>query len=385
MTIAYLYVGLLTKGGADRVLTEKANWLANHGHHVYIITELQLGRTPIFPLSPKVMLIDIGIDFGKQYQYNIFRRGIFYLNCIRKYKQKLSKILNDIHPDVVITTLGRDLGCLSSIHDDSIKIGEAHTTKDHIRSFHLLEQKGIFYRLLVKYWRKRQEKAVSQLKALVLLTKDDAKSWEGIAQTYVIPNSLPFYPEKGSTCENKQAIIVGRYNDAKGYNYLVEAWLIVNKKHPDWKINIYGSGEMHDDVNDNINKHGLQEVMIMHDPISEIKEKYLESSIYIMSSVYEGFPMVILEAMACGLPVVSFDCPHGPRNIIKNNEDGFLVEPRNTQALAEKICILIENEKLRKQYGAKARENILRFAPDTVMKNWEELFSKLVNEKTIQQ
>ena len=137
---------------------------------------------------------------------------------------------------------------------------------------------------------------------------------------------------------------------------------------------------MHDDVKADINKYGLQEVMIMHDPVSEIKEKYLESSLYIVSSVYEGFPMVILEAMACGLPVVSFDCPHGPRNIIKDGEDGFLVEPQNAQALAKKICLLIENEKLRKQFGEKARKNILRFAPDTVMKKWEELFSSLVNK-----
>ena len=108
-------------------------------------------------------------------------------------------------------------------------------------------------------------------------------------------------------------------------------------------------------------------------------DKYLESSICVLSSRYEGFSLVIMEAMACGVPVVSFDCPHGPRNIIKHGEDGLLVEYLNPQALADGLCQLIENEDLRKRLGSNARNNILRFSQDTIMGQWDALFHKITN------
>ena len=120
----------------------------------------------------------------------------------------------------------------------------------------------------------------------------------------------------------------------------------------------------------------------MHNPVDNIMEKYKDSSICVLSSRYEGFSLVILEAMSCGVPVVSFDCPYGPRNIIKNGEDGILIEPLNYQALAEGICQLIENKSLRMQLGANARENVLRFSQDSIMEQWEDLFHKLVNDGT---
>ena len=110
-------------------------------------------------------------------------------------------------------------------------------------------------------------------------------------------------------------------------------------------------------------------------------EQYLDSSIFVMSSRYEAFPMVLLEAMACGVPCVSFDCPHGPRNIIRNGEDGLLVEYLNPQALADGICRLIEDEALRKQLGAKARQNIQRFSQSVVMHQWTELFDTLISQR----
>ena len=115
----------------------------------------------------------------------------------------------------------------------------------------------------------------------------------------------------------------------------------------------------------------------MHEPTDNIREKYLESSICVVSSRYEGFSMVILESMACGVPVVSFDCPHGPRNIIRNGEDSILVEYLNTQAMADNICELIEQPEQRKALGAKAQENIKRFSRDCVMKQWTTLFEEL--------
>lgn len=372
--IMYVFSELTIKGGTDKVLTEKANYLSAHGYDVTIVTEAQMGRTPVFPLSPSVKLIDIGLNFNKQYTQPLFHRAYTYLHYIHIYKKKLKEIFEREKPDIVITTMGRSLDFITKIRDGSIKIGEAHTTKYHLRSLHLLEKKGSIYKWIARQIRKKQITNAQKLSALVLLTPEDAKDWEGVTKTFVIPNSIPLIPKESSKLDNKKAIFVGRYNDAKGYEYLVEAWNIVHQRHSDWIIDIYGSGELHDEVEQWIKEAQLQECMIMHEPTSQIMEKYLESSICVVSSRYEGFSMAIVEAMACGVPCVSFDCPFGPRNIIKNGEDGILVDYLNIHALASNICKLIENDDLRKRLGTKAKENIHRFSQDTIMEKWIALF-----------
>lgn len=377
MKIFYIYTALTTKGGADRVITEKANWLSEHGHNVAIITDTQMGRPPVFPLSSKVRLIDLAIDFSSEYGHNFLVRTIIYFKLMHVYRKKMSDLLMLEHPDVVITTLGRDISFLTKIKDGSKKIGEAHTTKYFIRNFHLLEKRNLLFKYLTKYFRWSMDCQVRRLDALVVLAEEHRKDWALEIPIYVIPNSLPFVPERTSTCTNKNVMMVGRYNNAKGYDYLISAWEKVHSKHPDWILNVYGSGELHNQVMQWIHNCQLESTIILHEPTDSIMDRYLESSIGVLSSRYEGFSMVMLEGMVCGVPFVSFDSPHGPRNVIRNGEDGILVEYLNVQALADGICKLIEDEELRKQYGKSARKNILRFSRDIVMKQWEDLFETL--------
>ena len=377
MKIFYVYTALTTKGGADRVITEKANWLAEHGYEVAIVTDTQMGRPPVFPLSLRVRLIDLAIDFSKEYGHNFLLRTIIYFKLMWIYRRKMTELLMEERPDIVISTLGRDIAFITKIKDGSKKIGEAHTTKHFIRNFHLLESRNIFFRYLTKYFRWRMDKQVGKLDSLVVLTQQHADDWKGLTPVCVIPNALSFYPKHTSSCENKKAIAVGRYNDAKGYDYLISAWNIVHHRYPDWILNVYGSGEYYEQVVLWIKEWNLEKSIILHEPTTHIMEKYQESSICVLSSRYEGFPMVLLEAMACGVPVVSFDCPYGPRNIIHHEVDGLLVEYLNTHALAENISNLIEHESLRKQLGKNARNNIVRFSRENVMKMWENLFVML--------
>jgi len=383
MKIYYIYTALVTKGGADRVITEKANWLADHGHEIAIITDTQMGREPVFPLSPKVRLVDLAVDFSQEYGHGFLVRIWMYYKLMRQYRKMVTEVLMKDRPDIVISTLGRDISFITRIKDGSKKIGEAHTTKHFIRNFHLLEQRNIIFKYLTKYFRWKMDRKVRQLDALVVLTSQDQHDWGDRIPVFVIPNSFPFYPKKPSTCNNKQAIIVGRYNSAKGYNYLIEAWKVVFQKHPDWIINIFGSGEYENSVRKQIQDNGLQDVVIMNNPTDRIMEEYLKSSIYVMSSVFEGFAMVLLEAMSCGLPCVSFDCPYGPRNVITDGEDGFLVEYLSAQALADHICRLIENEELRKRMGSNGRRNVLRFSRETIMPQWVKLFESLTNKPSV--
>ncbi len=378
MHILYIYAEITIKGGTDKVLVDKANWLVNHGYEVTIVTEAQMGRPLSFNLDCKVRHVDMGLDFNKQYSQGSLRRLYTYKSLMKEYKRRLSNTINDFGPDIVITAMGRSLSLLPSMKDGSIKIGEAHTTKQHLRSLHLLEEKGGIFCFVAKYMRWKMCRNVSKLNALVLLTQRDADDWNGMTETYVIPNPISFYPNVASKLDNKQVIMVGRYNDAKGYDYLIPAWEIVHERHPDWILNVYGSGELHDQVVEWIRDRLLEDTIILHEPVDDIMDKYLESSICVLSSRYEGFSLVILEAMACGVPVVSFDCPHGPRNIIKDREDGLLVDYLNVNELADAICSLMENELMRKEMGKKARVNVQRFSKECIMEQWERLFRVLV-------
>lgn len=381
MRILYIYPELTIKGGADKVIIDKANYLSTHGYEVIIVTESQMGRDIIFPLLSSVRHIDMSLDFNKQYTQNIIRRFFTYFSFMRKYKSQLRAVINKEKPDIIITTIGRSIDFLAELNVGGIKIAEAHTTKNHLRSLHLMEEKGGLYKFLAGYLRRTICRKVSKLDALVVLTQNDADDWKEAKRVVVIPNSVPMYSSANSSLTNKQAIMVGRYNDAKGYDYLIPAWSLVHQKHPDWVLNVYGSGELRDQVIQWINDYQLEETIILHEPTDNIMEKYLESSICVLSSRYEGFSMVIAEAMSCGVPCVSFDCPHGPRTIIANGEDGLLVEYLNTKALADGICKLIEDENLRIQFGCRAKQNIQRYSQEKVMGQWHQLFKSLKNDE----
>lgn len=376
--ILYIYPELTIKGGADKVIVEKANYLVRDGYKVTIVTEAQMGRNLSFNLDSKVKHIDMGLDFNRQYNQGFIRRAYTYLTLMRCYRSQMAEVLKEEKPDIVITALGRSIDFITSMKDGSVKMGEAHTIKAHLRSFYLLKNRGFFYRKVAKLMEKRTCKLISRLDALVLLTQQDANDWTEVHHTFVIPNAVPYYPENNAELRNKHVIMVGRYNDAKGYEYMISAWELVHKAHPEWVLDIFGSGELHDSVSEWIVSKHLEDSMIMHEPTDDIMNKYMESSICVLSSRYEGFPMVLLEAMACGVPCVSFDCPHGPRNIIRNEEDGLLVEYLNPPALADGICRLIEDEELRRRLGENARRNILRFSKDMIMKQWENLFQSLL-------
>lgn len=376
MHILYIYAEISIKGGTDKILVEKANYLVCHGYDVTIVTESQMGKPLSFKLEDKVCHIDIGLDFGKQYSQGTFRRFLTYSFLMYKYKRRLKRVVGEQRPDIIITAMGRSLSLLSKIDYNCVKIGEAHTTKKHLRSLHLMEQRRGLFPLLAKYLRWKMCQNASKLDALVLLTPNDAKDWKSVVRTFVIPNPISFFPIEGAALDNKQVIMVGRYNDAKGYDYLIPAWEIVHQRHPDWILQVYGSGELHDDVVRWVKERCLEESVILNDPTDDIMSKYLESSICVLSSRYEGFSLVILESMGCGVPVVSFDCPYGPRNIVKSGEDGLLIDYLNVKALADGICCLIENEKLRKKMGWNARFNVQRFSKECIMRQWEDLFHK---------
>lgn len=381
LRITYIYTALTSLGGVDRILTIKANYFADKlGYDVYIITDSQASRPPVFPLSPKVHHIDIETDFDEQYHYGIIKRYFCYRRLMKQYRQRLEKILYEIKPNIVLSTCGRDLDFLTDIKDGSKKIGESHTVKQYCRNFHLMEAQGGIYKIVAKHWRKKQEKAISKLDEFVVLTKHDAQSWETIRKVQIIPNPISITDIQTSTCKNKRIISVGRLSEEKGFDMLINAWKIISKKHPDWELNIYGKGELKDCLEKQKNDNNLDKTLHLCGPTKNVTEKYTESSIYVMSSRFEGFGLVLIEAMSCGLPCISFNCPHGPAEIIEDGVNGILVENGNIEKLAEAMEELIDNEEKRIAMGRNAYLSVQKYSPDNIMNMWVELFNKLRDE-----
>jgi glycosyltransferase involved in cell wall biosynthesis len=378
MRIVYLYTAVCTMGGVDRILTTKANYLAEQpGYEVYIITDSQCGQPFTFPLSNKVKHIDLALDFGRQYTYSLPGRFFYYLTRMRTFKKKLSRLLTELQPDITISTLGREMDFLPSLHDGSIKMGETHAPKQFCRNFHLMEQRGGIHRLMAKYWRRKQEAAVRKLDALVVLTQNDAESWKSVKPAYIFPNPITLRPAAPCDYNAKRILSVGRLTGEKGYDLLIQAWAEVVQKYPDWHLTVYGEGELHDALQQQIRMQGVEASFTLHTPVPHIEEEMARHSLFVLSSRFEGFGLVLIEAMTCGLPVVSFDCPHGPREIIAPEKDGLLVPREDPHALAEAMMHLMEDAELRRQMGEQGQKDIQRYAIDTIMGRWMQLFESL--------
>lgn len=386
MKIVYIYPTLSTIGGADRIIVNKANFFALHyDYDVTIITAQQFDAPTFFPLCAKVKHIDLGVDFNKQYNLPVIKRIFAYRNLIRKYKQKLTALLVEIEADIVITTISRDIDFLHTIKDKSIKIAESHTSKDFIRNIHILAEKGFVYQLIANIWRRKIHDAIKNYDHLVVLTEKEKQKWSEVNQISVIPNSLFIPASQRSTNGSKKVISVGRLEKGKGFDLLIRAWKIVVQNRPDWEIKVYGDGPERNNLESLIAEYNLQHSFVLEQPVKNITDKYLDSSIYVMSSRFEGFGMVLIEAMACGIPVIAFDCPTGPSAIITNEEDGFLIPNEDIDHLAERILYLIDNKNVREIMGKRARENVMRFEEKKIMQTWSDLFSKLVAEKMLNQ
>lgn len=219
-------------------------------------------------------------------------------------------------------------------------------------------------------------------KVAVLTTKDkvcyDRHFPSG--HTCVIPNPVVLTETYESPLDSKVAIAVGRMQYQKGFDTLVEVFKRVHKKHPDWTVNIYGDGNLRSELEKQISEAGLNGVIKLMGRSNEIYKKLRDASFYIMSSRFEGFPMVLIEAQSQGLPIVSFDCPNGPSDIINNGVNGILVENQNKDALYEGICYMIEHPEERKAMGEKSLENVNQYSTVVICNMWQKLFDEIRNK-----
>ena len=378
--IAYCIPSLDHSGGMERVLTTKANYLADQlGYDVSIIITDGKGTKPFFSLSDKIHVIQLDVNIDNLWQHPIWKRLYLYKKRMGLYKQRLEKCLTQLRPDITVSLLRREINFLCNIKDGSVKVGEIHFGRYKYREANFGFLPAIVNQWITNRWMAQLDQKVKQLDRFVVLTHEDATYWKGLSNLLVIPNPITIEQGIVSECISKQVIAVGRYTYQKGFDQLIPAWKIVNEKHPDWILNIYGGGNK-ENLQSMVDRFGLSNTIKLNGPVNQIREKYQESSIFVLSSRFEGLPLVLMEAMSCGLPPVSFTCPCGPKDIIHDGEDGILCENGDTESLAAGICRLIEDEQLRKEMGRKAAQRIQRFTIDRIMQQWDQLFQELVRK-----
>lgn len=368
--LLYITNAISGSGGLERVLSVKTKVLAeDFGYVVHIITlsraehgEDQSCKNHLFfSFSEKIKLHNINVS-GNLFQY------------ISQYVTGIRKLVSEINPDVILVCDdGLKAFFLPKILGNKIPIiYERHVSK----LIEISENQSITKRMVSKGKFKLMDFLAKDFTRFIVLTDGNKNEWK-LQNLQVISNPLPFFPTEKSSLENKKVIAVGKQSYQKSYDRLLKSWSLIDKEFQDWELHIYGKFDENLGLEQLAKDLKIEKQVFFHLPEKNIEEKYAESSIFVLSSRYEGFGMVLIEAMSFGIPCVSFNCPYGPSDIIKNNEDGFLAENGNEKELAGKLQKLMKDENLRLQMGNKARENVQRFLPQNVVKQWDKLFKRL--------
>lgn len=373
MKIIYCIACTCHSGGMERVLTNKANYLARHGYEIVVVTTDQRGKQPFFPLEPSIRSIDLGINYDENNGKSFLNKLLHYPFKQCRHKKRLKAVLMEERPDVTVSMFNNDAGFIPGIKDGSAKVLEIHFSK-----FKRLQygRKGLWK--LADWWRSKQdEKTVRKFDRFVVLTEEDKAYWGNLPNIMVIPNAISGIPAGTALLANKRVIAVGRYTFQKGFERLVDAWHLLASRFPDWKLDIIGDGEERPLLEQRIRSYGLERQVTLTRPTQEIGKVYQEASILASSSRYEGLPMVLLEAQAFGLPIVAFQCKCGPKDIVSDGINGYLVPEGDIAGMSQRLEILMKDEALRKRMGLKAKESALRFNEEVIMKKWMYTFQTL--------
>lgn len=372
MRIVYCVNGIdYPGGGIDRVIINKANYLASHNIEVYIITAGNNGRPPAYPLDIRVKHYDIGINIYSHGSSFLPIRSYQYFKNLFDYKRALINLLERIQPDIAISTFGHELIPLS--HYKGRKILEYHFSRVAFEKYNRFRS----FKFYDKWLHRQHLKAIKRYDRFVVLTQEDAKNWREFNHVIVIPNAKSFECQHPASLDNQVVLAVGRLTEQKGFDKLIQAWKIVSKEVKGWTLHIKGEGGLRDTLQKQIDDARLNESIFLDGISFSMKEQYRNASIFVMTSLYEGFGMALLEALTCGLPCIAFDCPCGPRDMISNDKNGFLVAESNIEEFADKLIYLMSHPEERKKMGKQAYLSSENFSTEKVMKQWRSLFDEV--------
>lgn len=379
MKILYLIHSTCNPGGMERVLLNKVRYLVEEkGWDVTVVTTDQHERSPFYPFPEEVNMVDLGVNYSEDNGKPFLKKLLGFLKKRRLHKKRMTEVLAQVKPDVVDCFYPGECSFMPGMKDGSVKVMELHQSK----LFHNQYNRSGLMGLADKYRAMMDERLVRKFDRFVVLTEEDAQMWGEMPNIRVIPNAANFIADSYSDCSAKRVIAVGRLDYQKSFDRLILVWEKVYEKMPDWRLDIFGQGEWKEMLQQMIDERGLQDVVKLNAPTKNIGREYAESSMLVMSSHYEGFPMVMIEAMACGLPAVCFDFKCGPRDIIQPEENGLIVPDGDIDELAEAMISLMKDEEVRKRMGENAKRVVETYSEEKVMSKWIKLYEETVADKS---
>lgn len=376
MKLIYCTHSTYNPGGMERVLLNKVTYLSQlPGWEVAVVTTDQNQRPPFYPFPEKVRMTDLGINYSEDNEKGAWKKITGYLRKRKEHKRKLTALLLKEKPDIVVSLYPSESSFIPDIKDGSRKVLELH----YCKFFRLQYGRKGLLGWIDKLRTRQDEQIVRRFDKFVVLTNEDRGYWGDLSNIEVIPNAAMHVSDAYSDVMNKRVIAVGRLDYQKGFDRLIQAWKLVQHtgKFTDWKLDIFGQGEWREMLQQMIDKAELQNTVCLNRPTKQIGEEYVKSDMLVMSSNYEGFPMVMIEAMVCGLPVVSFDYKCGPKDIIQPGINGLLVPNGDIQALADAMMKVMEDEAYRKMLSLNARKVVDTYSEQAVMSQWIRLFTSI--------
>ena len=359
MNIIYIIEDFSSPGGAERIVSDKANILSTkYQHQVSIISVYQDNRPQAYKLDKNVNLIHLNVPFAKKTN-NPVSRLISRLNTIIIAILRLNKLVKQLNPDIIFftTTLGAIL--LPFCNTKARKIYESHLA----RNFNPFNK--LFF--------------LTELKAerIVCLTSGDAKEYKHAKRVDIIPNFIDEVNIHVKDYGVKKAIAVGRLEYQKGFDILINCWKEIEKKYPDWQLDIYGEGSCREELQHQIDTLQLHEKIKLCGISNNIIEAYPKYSLHLMTSRFEGQGIVLIEAQACGLPSVVFNYEYGASDIVKNEYNGILVEQGNCNKYIEAVMKMMSSKELRKEYGTNAWTIGKCYSKEIIITKWIQIISNV--------
>jgi len=384
-SITILVHNLFYMGGTTRAVTNTANMLSKQGHSVTILSTFRSQTEPYFPLAKNVniySIIDYTQDNNYRLQHILFNRLNNLLYPVFKSKEihqdepgirqfsryiekRLIQAIQNVDTDILISTRA------------SYNILVAKYAPENVR---LIAQEHMVFSMHTTKLQEAIRNNYNEFDRITTLTEDDAlhyKEFVSPEKVIAIPNLLPDEYRLDSSVDRRKVILsAGRFEEEKGYDLLIQAVQLVHEKLDGWEVHIYGQGSKKDGLGKLINHLGLSHIIKLFPPTKELAKVMNQASLFVLPSRFEGFGMVIIEAMATGLPVIAFDCPVGPRNIIRNGVNGVLVEGGNIESLANELIKLAFNNTQQENMAAEGLLTSELYTEEKIYKCWEStLFS----------
>ena len=384
MRIIIIHRSFALTGGAERVIIDKANYLTSKGHTVKLVSYEQ-GTHPLsYPLDHSVSVEDVDCRFFTLSKYAPLAHLYHFLKLRRKFKNSIQEIIRQFCPDVIV--LASDwqfliLPLLKAAGRIPVMC-EFHNSYDYIVKNIGQEHFGIKEKLIRAYFQ-YAIRAVGRCAKLISLTNNDARHWRRLNKhVSVIPNPLFCYPERIDDVAKMphRIISVGRLNRQKRFDRLITSFSHIANRHPDWYIEIFGEGNEKDTLEKQIKSTGLEKRVTINPPTKSIFDEYKKAQMLVLSSESEGFGLVLIEAMACGTPCISFNCPPGPAEIIDDNVTGLLAINGDIKDLSEKMEWLITHNDERQEMGRQARLATEKYKPATILTEWEKAYHPTITK-----